>query len=115
MRSEEAKPPPRAGPLRPVATPAELQADIDCGLTGEKVAVFDPAASPLGTDEEAGGTPTPGHVLAEERRRARREIDESDPSQAAIDAAKKRQVSPALVFLTAALALGAAAAVALLS
>ncbi|MBC6980365.1 hypothetical protein [Caulobacter sp. 17J80-11] len=90
-----------------------MQADIDCGLTGEKVAVFDPAASPLGTDEEAGGTPASAELLGEERRRARISIDLADPSQAAIDTAKKRGVSPALVIAAAALALGAAAAVAM--
>lgn len=38
-------------------TTAQLKADIDSGATGDKVAVFDPGLSPLGTDDEAGGTP----------------------------------------------------------
>ena len=36
---------------------AQLQADIQHGLTGDKAPGFDPAAAPLGTDEEAGGHP----------------------------------------------------------
>ena len=36
---------------------AQLKASIDAGRTGDKVAVSDPAAAPLGTDEEAAGTP----------------------------------------------------------
>lgn len=34
-----------------------LRADIDQGRTEEKISVSDPAASPLGTDDEAAGTP----------------------------------------------------------
>lgn len=45
--------------------PALLKKDIDRGLTGDKVSHPDPAASPLGTDDEAAGTPnTPGQVAA---------------------------------------------------
>jgi hypothetical protein len=35
----------------------ELRARIDAGRTGDKVPGGDPAAAPLGTDEEAAGTP----------------------------------------------------------
>jgi hypothetical protein len=38
-------------------TTAQLKADIDSGRTGDKVAFFDPGLSPLGTDDEAAGTP----------------------------------------------------------
>jgi hypothetical protein len=42
---------------------AELRHKIDSGETGDKVAVTDPAAAPLGTDSEAGGhTPTSEEV-----------------------------------------------------
>lgn len=49
-----------AAPNRPesesrVENAAQLRARIDRGETGEKVAVSDPAAAPLGTDDEAGG------------------------------------------------------------
>lgn len=36
-----------------------LRHEIDRGQMGDKVAARDPAAAPLGTDEEAAGTPTP--------------------------------------------------------
>jgi hypothetical protein len=39
------------------ATTAQLRDDIDRGRTGDKVDFPDPAAAPLGTDEEAAGTP----------------------------------------------------------
>jgi hypothetical protein len=38
-------------------TTAQLKADIDSGRTGDKIAAFDPGLSPLGTDDEAAGTP----------------------------------------------------------
>jgi hypothetical protein len=40
-------------------TADQLRAEIDAGRTGDKVPAFDPAAAPLGTDEEAAGTPIP--------------------------------------------------------
>lgn len=46
-----------APPLTKGATTAQLKADIDSGRTGDKNAAFDPALSPLGTDDEAAGTP----------------------------------------------------------
>jgi hypothetical protein len=38
-------------------TTARLRADIDDGSRGDKVDAFDPAAAPLGTDDEAAGDP----------------------------------------------------------
>lgn len=38
-------------------TTDQLRDRIDSGQTGEKVAMPDPAAAPLGTDAEAGGMP----------------------------------------------------------
>jgi hypothetical protein len=38
-------------------TTDELRVDIDSGWTGDKVDWPDPAAAPLGTDDEAAGTP----------------------------------------------------------
>ena len=38
-------------------TTAKLRYDIDRGLGSDKVAALDPAAAPLGTDDEAAGTP----------------------------------------------------------
>jgi hypothetical protein len=47
--------PERSSALR--STIAQLRDDIDAGRTGDKVDWPDPAAAPLGTDEEAAGTP----------------------------------------------------------
>jgi hypothetical protein len=47
----------RSADKRPTETTAELKADIDAGRTGDKVDEFDLAAVPLGTDDEAAGTP----------------------------------------------------------
>jgi hypothetical protein len=38
-------------------TSAMLKDDIDSGRTGDKVGVFDPGLSTLGTDDEAAGRP----------------------------------------------------------
>jgi len=45
-----------------------LRHDIDSGRTGDKVAGFDLAMAPLGTDEEAAGTPVPVDAIALARR-----------------------------------------------
>lgn len=42
---------------KPKSTSAQLRDDIDRGLTGDKVAAKHPAAAPLGTNDEAAGTP----------------------------------------------------------
>lgn len=52
---------------KPAATVDQLRADIDSGRTGDKVPGRDLAAAPLGTDEEAAGTPIPGVILQETR------------------------------------------------
>jgi hypothetical protein len=39
------------------STISQLRDDIDAGRTGDKIDWPDPAAVPLGTDEEAAGTP----------------------------------------------------------
>jgi hypothetical protein len=46
---------------------AQLRDDIDSGRTGDKVAATDHAAAPLGTDEEAAGTPVDPRIIAEVR------------------------------------------------
>jgi hypothetical protein len=50
------------------ATVAQLRADIDSGRTGDKVAAIDHAAAPLGTEEEAAGTPVSCESIAAARR-----------------------------------------------
>jgi hypothetical protein len=51
----------------PNANVDQLRADIDRGRTGDKVAAPDPAAVPLGTDEEAAGTPVPSSAITAAR------------------------------------------------
>ena len=56
---------PQTRTISPIAPPpdsnrpttAMLKGDIDSGRTGDKVEVFDPGLSPLGTDDEAAGRP----------------------------------------------------------
>lgn len=43
-----------------------LRHDIDTGRTGDKVDFVDPAAAPLGTDAEAGGTSPTARELSRE-------------------------------------------------
>ena len=45
-----------------------LRDQIDRGGTGDKVAFTDPAAAPLGTDDEAAGTPPTGDQVAQAAR-----------------------------------------------
>ena len=45
-----------------------LRADIDAGRTGDKVPAADPAAAPLGADEEAAGTPLQADAVTLARR-----------------------------------------------
>jgi hypothetical protein len=48
-----------------------LREDIDRGITGDKVPGSDPAAAPLGTDDEAAGTPpTQAEISLEARSRS---------------------------------------------
>jgi hypothetical protein len=63
------------------ATPAQLRDDIDSGRTRDKVAHSDPAAAPLGTDDEAAGTPPTAEQVSMARRQETAR-DVSDPSAA---------------------------------
>ena len=47
----------RLEPDTPIETTEQLRIAIDQGNAGDKVDASDPAAAPLGTDDEAGGTP----------------------------------------------------------
>jgi hypothetical protein len=47
----------RLDPDVPIETTEQLRIAIDQGTAGDKVDVTDPAAAPLGTDDEAGGSP----------------------------------------------------------
>ena len=46
-------------------TTARLKHDINRGRGGNKVDAIDPAVAPLGTDEEAAGTPPPPNAIAQ--------------------------------------------------
>lgn len=53
------------------ANPAQIRGDIDAGRTGDKTPGLDPAAAPLGTDEESAGPMLPPAAEAAVRREAR--------------------------------------------
>ena len=50
-------------------TTQQLRRDINRGLTGEKIPAHDPAAEPLGTDDEAAGTPPSPDNVGDARER----------------------------------------------
>lgn len=58
-------------------TADQLRAEIDAGMAGDKVAWSDPAAAPLGSDDEAGGRPTPREDIAKARAQEIRRTDDS--------------------------------------
>jgi hypothetical protein len=57
-----------APPDSSAPTTAQLKGDIDSGRTGDKTELFDPGMSPLGTDDEAAGTPAEPHRIRLARR-----------------------------------------------
>jgi hypothetical protein len=62
-------------------TTDRLRHDIDSGRAGDKVAFPDPAAAPLGTDDEAGGTaPTGDDVAAAHAAEIRQDDGPSGPA-----------------------------------
>ena len=69
---------PTAIPQR--STAEQLRHDIDSGRTGDKVRASDPAAAPLGTDEEAAGTPVDPSVISAARR-SEQSLPEATPAQ----------------------------------
>jgi hypothetical protein len=69
----------------PHSTTEQLRDDIDSGRTGEKINWSDPAAVPLGADDEAAGTPPSG---ADVHRVRAREVKHGDnPTQRGLGAA----------------------------
>jgi hypothetical protein len=58
-RASSASPPPgdEIDPNNTIENTEQLRIAIDQGHGGDKVDATDPAAAPLGTDDEAGGTP----------------------------------------------------------
>lgn len=71
MPSPNERDPGNSSPLSRPRRPSQLRDDIDRGRTGDKVPASDPSAAPLGTDDEAGGTPADGaraHLAGQQRR-----------------------------------------------
>jgi hypothetical protein len=62
-------------------TVSQLHHDIQRGRTGSKVNVYDPAAAPLGTDEEAAGTPVKQVEVDVARREENHASQETDPDR----------------------------------
>jgi hypothetical protein len=62
-----------------MSTTDRLRDDIDSGRTGDKVAASDPAAAPLGTDDEAAGTPPSRHAIDLARRHEVTRAEEAEP------------------------------------
>lgn len=67
-------------------TADQLRDAIDRGATGDKVDAFDPAAAPLGTDEEAAGTPVPPAAVADALRHegGRPSVAKPQPARVAV-------------------------------
>ena len=65
--------------MRPDDTIEQLRADIDSGRTGDKVSAPDPAMAPLGTDDEAAGTPPSPAAIALTRRMENSRPNQSEP------------------------------------
>ncbi len=57
--------------------PAEVRGNIQKGRTGDKIEGFDPAASPLETDSEAGGQPLSPEQVEMANARAERGLRET--------------------------------------
>ena len=98
---------------------SRLRADIDAGKTGDKTPGEDPAAAPLGTDEEAAGTPIDPALAERVRRGERRPEGDSLSRQNATPRAEDARIShkrtrrlvAALVWLAVALGLAVGALV----
>ena len=65
------------------ATTEQLRHDIDQGRAGDKVRFPDPAVAPLGTDEEAAGTPIDPQVIAQTREAEAKMARPTDAQRAA--------------------------------
>jgi hypothetical protein len=73
------------------STIEQLRSDIDHGRTGDKVEGSDPAAAPLGADEEAAGTAVPSSAV-----RAARDLERKRGPNAARE---KRSLGAAWVLI----------------
>lgn len=87
------------------ANPTLLKKDIDQGLTGDKVDHPDPAASPLGTDDEAAGTPITPTQLNMARQAERSHGAQAGPHDADFGAAPPRSGRATIVMIALAAAI----------
>ncbi|MCX2721627.1 hypothetical protein [Roseibium salinum] len=101
-------------------TPSNVRGDIQRGLAGDKKPGFDPAAAPMETDAESGGTPTTAEAAATDRQAqwnpnpsdyqgskasAMREFDTPPPRKAAWPVGKLLLVAIVIAILAGAAAL----------
>ena len=92
---------------RMAQTTQQLKADIDSGLTGDKVAEgFDLGLSPLGTDDEAAGTPNTVEQIAAARALEETNAPKPPPEQSAYGT---KRAGPAVWVIVGALVLVLAA------
>jgi hypothetical protein len=102
-----------------MATSDRLRHDIDRGRAGDKVSFSDPAMAPLGTDDEAGGTPpTPERIALARDHELNRPVataPDSDGTGAGPRAEAERGGAKLAVAALLAIALVAAGAVILLA
>lgn len=75
---------------------SQLRDDIDSGRTGDKIAASDPAAAPLGTDDEAGGTPPDPQRVAAAQAQERAQGEAAEKPDALQGG--RSWVTPAIVF-----------------
>lgn len=76
-----------ADPTDKAQNAARLRADLDAGEGRDKIAYPDPAAAPLGTDDEAAGTPaSPAQLRMAQQQEHRRDDADDDgrDNQAAV-------------------------------
>lgn len=111
-RSDPTELEPRPQPAPPPdghSTSAQLRRDIESGATGDKVPVLDPAAAPLGTDDEAAGAQSSPAVVDAVRReeRAARPANTNPGSSVAPGAGRGALQLAGLLAFAVALALGA--------
>ena len=84
---------PGAAEDRGPPTSDRLRTEIDTGRTGDKIGFPDPAAAPLGTDDEAAGTPPGPEQLrpASEAKAERTAESRSASLQGAPSRSRRRQ------------------------
>lgn len=70
-----------ADPTDKAQNAARLRADLDAGEGRDKIAYPDPAAAPLGTDDEAAGTPASPAQLRMAQQQEHRRDDADDDSR----------------------------------